>query len=141
MRVTIINRQDFVPIDEKEVRRALELLPPSPPLPGKYRLSLVYLDDAEMAELNRRYLKKDGPTDVLAFPLERDVGEVVVSGETALHEAEAREIEPAGELLLYTVHGVLHLMGYDDKTPEEADVMHEMEKRVVTGMGYSWDWD
>lgn len=138
MKVTITNEQDFLPLDEAEIRRALGVLPS---VPKKFKLSLVYLDDAQIAELNRRYLHREGPTDVLAFPMANDFGEVIVSAETALKEAQAREIEPAGELLLYTIHGVLHLIGYDDKTDDEALQMHAVEKDILTQLGYTWDWD
>jgi probable rRNA maturation factor len=107
----------------------------------KFKLSLVYITDAEIAKLNERYLKHEGSTDVLSFPLNEYEGEVIISGETAYEEAKARGIEPEGEIILYTVHGVLHLFGYDDKTPEGAEEMHRIEKEVVTQFGYTWDWD
>ena len=138
MRITIINEQDFVPVNETEIRRAIGQLPGTN---ITYRLSLVYVDDREIAKLNERYLQHQGPTDVLAFPLDPKEGEVVVSGETALNEANARSIEAQGELLLYTIHGVLHLLGHDDKTREEAEQMHAIEKNIVVANGYSWNWN
>ena len=138
MRITIINEQDFIPVKQDLIRQAIQELPG---LKKNYRLSLVYVDDREIASLNQRYLKHQGPTDVLAFPLDPKEGEVVVSAETALNEAQQRGIEARGELLLYTIHGVLHLLGYDDKTPEEAEQMHAIERRIIEASGYSWNWD
>jgi probable rRNA maturation factor len=140
MRITIINEQNFIPVNEAKVREAVHALP-SCEEKKKFRLSLVYLNDEEIAKFNERYLKHEGPTDVLAFPMDLQNGEILVSGETALREARLRGIEPEGELLLYTVHGVLHLLGYDDKTPEEASEMHAIEKKIITQLGYSWSWD
>lgn len=138
MRIIITNEQNFVPVDEKKIREALKLVPGAD---KKFRLSVVYLDNGEITKLNLRYLQKDEPTDVLAFPMESDYGEVIVSGEMALNEAQERGIEPEGELLLYTIHGTLHLMGYDDHTEEDASQMHGIERGIITQLGYTWSWD
>lgn len=138
MQITITNEQNFVEVDEKELKTVLRSLPDSP---KKYKLSLVFVDDMEIAKLNERYLKHKGPTDVLAFPFEKKEGEIIVSGETALREATQRGIEPKGELLLYSIHGMLHLIGYDDKTEEESIEMHQVEKETLIKFGYKWDWD
>lgn len=138
MRIVITNEQNFIPISEEKIRQVLSNIP-NPP--AKFRLSIVYVDDAEITKLNERYLKHEGPTDVLAFPYESGEGEVMVSAETALREATERKIEAEGELLLYTIHGTLHLMGYDDHSPEEAKQMHAVEKKILTQAGYTWNWD
>ena len=138
MRITIIDEQNFVPVNQDEIRRAIGQLPGHK---KNYRLSLVYVDDREIEKLNERYLQHQGPTDVLAFPLDPKEGEIVVSGETAFNEAKERDIEAQGELLLYTIHGVLHLLGYDDKTPEDAAQMHAIEKDIILANGYSWNWN
>ncbi len=138
MKIVITNEQDFVAVDEKNIKTILNSLPS---IPKNFRLSIVYLNDAEIAKLNERYLKHEGPTDVLAFSYSSQEGEILVSGETALREATERKIEPQGELLLYTIHGLLHLMGYDDHTVEEATTMHAIEKKTLLAAGYSWNWD
>lgn len=138
MRIIVTNEQNFVAVDEQKIREAIGSLPEAE---KKYKLSVVYVVDAEIAKMNERYLKHEGPTDVLAFPMSAKEGEIIVSGETALREATERKIEPQGELLLYTVHGTLHLLGFDDKSEEEAKKMHEIEKSVITKMGYTWNWD
>lgn len=138
MKIIITNEQDFVPVDEEKIRKALELVPWGK---KKMKISLVYVNDAEIAKLNERYLNHQGPTDVLSFPYASGEGEVIASGETAMEEAKARGIDPQGELLLYTIHGILHLLDYDDKSPEEAKEMHAKEKDIITQMGYTWNWD
>ena len=138
MKITITNEQDYIEIDKESIRKVIKLLPG---MKKNFRLSLVYVDDVEIAKLNERYLKHQGPTDVLAFPIDSDEGEIIISGETALREATERKIEPKGELMLYTIHGTLHLLGYDDKTEEEANQMHDIEKKMILELGYQWDWD
>ena len=138
MRITVTNEQNFITVDEKKIYEAIRLLPGSD---KKYRLSVVYVDDKEITKMNERYLKHEGPTDVLAFPINPKEGEVVVSAETALRESKERAVESEGELLLYTLHGTLHLLGYDDKTPEESQKMHAVEKQILLQLGYKWSWD
>jgi probable rRNA maturation factor len=85
---------------------------------SRAHISLALVDDRTIARLNRRFLGHRGPTDVLSFLLDegpgRLEGEVVVSGETARRQAARYGQTPEDELLLYVVHGVLHLAGYDD---------------------------
>ena len=100
-------------------------------------LGLVFVDDAEIARINRRFLGKNSPTDVISFPLDDAfdslAGEVVISAETARREAAARRTPIYRELALYVVHGILHLCGYDDTTPEKAEKMREREKYYLSG--------
>jgi len=138
MRITVTNEQNFLSIEEKKVYEAIRLLPGSD---KKYRLSVVYVDDKEITKMNERYLHHEGPTDVLAFPISTKEGEIIVSAETALRESKEREVESEGELLLYTLHGTLHLLGYDDKDEEESIKMHAVEKQILTQLGYKWSWD
>lgn len=105
-------------------------------------LSILFTDDARMTNLNSRYLGREGPTNVLAFPmaLPEDgagfeqvmLGDVVISVDTARKEAEE-----AGETLELTVdrlliHGILHLMGHDHEGSEaEALRMENEENRLL----------
>ena len=84
-------------------------------------ISLAIVDDPRMHELNRQYLQHDYPTDVLSFILEEDEGfldgEVIVSADYAAREAAQFGWSTDDELLLYVIHGLLHLVGYDDLAP------------------------
>ncbi|PIV39414.1 MAG: rRNA maturation RNase YbeY, partial [Candidatus Omnitrophica bacterium CG02_land_8_20_14_3_00__42_8] len=85
-------------------------------------LSLVLVNDMHIRNLNWKYRRNDSATDVLAFPM-RDsrrlsgviLGDVVISVETAKREAKKRKKALQDELDLYFVHGILHLLGYDDE--------------------------
>ncbi len=90
-------------------------------------LSLSFIDDAEMEELHVRYLDEPGPTDVLSFPLDgederglRVLGDVVVAPSVAARNNPA---DPAAELRLLVVHGILHLLGYDHEEDGEKATM------------------
>ena len=104
-------------------------------------LSLALVGDATMSRLHRQFLKKTGPTDVLTFELEHDAAGSVTSGEvvTCVPEA-ARQARRLGvsverELLLYALHGMLHLSGFDDRTASEFRAMHRMEDDILTRLG------
>lgn len=104
-------------------------------------VSVVVVDDPTIHALNRKYLQHDYPTDVLSFALENDPtrleGEIIVSSDTAERAAAQIGWSPADELLLYVVHGALHLAGYGDKAPEDAAKMHAAEAEVLDGLGVS----
>lgn len=104
-------------------------------------VSLALVDDATIHALNRRFLGHDWPTDVLSFPLGEDdaelTGEIVISVERAVAEAGTRGLEPTAEVLLYLTHGLLHLVGYDDRTPRQAARMHRREAELLAQKGIS----
>jgi probable rRNA maturation factor len=86
----------------------------------------------EIHRLNREYLAHDYPTDVLSFLLGRRddqlCGEIVVSADMAVARCGEFGLSPQDELTLYLIHGALHLVGYDDKTPEQSERMREREQ-------------
>lgn len=105
------------------------------------RLSLAVVSDATMRRVNREFHSCDEPTDVLAFALgaggtDGFDAEVIVSLDTARREAAAHRVEPAAELMLYVVHGVLHLMGYDDHALADARRMHARAVAILDGIGH-----
>lgn len=127
-------------IDAGQIRRALRAVLQRHGC-RRARLSVALVDDRRIADLNQAYLQHTGPTDVLSFDL-RDAeqeapleGEIVVSTETAAREAARREHPVEAEVLLYVVHGALHLLGHDDQTEEQAARMHVEENRVLTALG------
>ncbi len=94
--------------------------------------------DAEIRRLNTQFRGVNRRTDVLAFPLDAPLlGEVIISAETARRQAARLGIPVALELDLLVTHGVLHLVGYDDREPLEARLMHEREREILTRRGRS----
>jgi probable rRNA maturation factor len=98
-------------------------------------ISLAVVDDDAIHELNRRHLDHDWPTDVLSFILEEQAGhlegEVIISADTAAAAAEEYGCSANDEQLLYVVHGMLHLVGYRDKSAAEAQEMRAAEARYL----------
>ncbi len=106
-------------------------------------VSVVLTDDEHIRRLNRDYRGVDYPTDVLAFSqLEGEparaaeapvaLGDVIISVETAKRQAAQRKYPVTEELDLLVIHGVLHLLGYDDETEAAAAEMRRHEKAVLS---------
>ncbi|MEQ8790774.1 MAG: rRNA maturation RNase YbeY [Pirellulaceae bacterium] len=102
-------------------------------------ISLAVVDDPTIHDLNRRYLQHDYATDVLSFLLDeqqgRLEGEVIVSADTAAAAAEQYGWSLNDELLLYVVHGALHLVGYDDLDPDSKAEMRRRERLHLARFG------
>src|SRR3989338_4772882 len=109
-------------------------------------LSLVLVNDMYIRNLNWKYRRNDSATDVLAFPM-RDsrrlsgviLGDVVISVETAKREAKKRKKDLQDELDLYFVHGILHLLGYDDEKIRKKKKMKQKEKELMESLCSSRD--
>ncbi len=136
--IDITDQQTTLVVDPTRLRQAaLRVL--ADHAPPAVRLSIAVVDDPTIHELNRRYLQHDYPTDVLSFVLEREAdyleGEVVVSSDTAVAQAAGYGLQPLDELLLYVMHGVLHLVGFDDKSPDMRQQMRCAERRYLEELG------
>jgi len=139
IKIEIANRQDAHKINRPLLRRVLSHTMRGAGLSGT--LSLAVVDEARMAELNRRYLGRLEPTDVLSFPLQDEtsgpLGEIVVCADTAAKESARRRRSFDAELALYAVHGLLHLAGYDDTTEEQRTRMRRREREILSKFGLS----
>ena len=110
-------------------------------------LSVVLCDDAFIRPLNREWRGKDKATDVLSFPQEEAVapgrfealptvlGDVVISTETAVRQAEELGHPLSVELEALLVHGILHLVGFDHEDPDDAGQMRAEEVRLLGVLG------
>jgi len=103
------------------------------------QLSVAIVGARRMANLHWQYLGVGGPTDVLTFDLGSDRrhgrldGEIVLCADVARRQRAWR-----AELALYLVHGVLHLAGYDDRTPRAARRMHAREAELLRELGIAY---
>lgn len=113
-------------------------------------VSLLITDDEGIHELNRTYRGVDAPTDVLSFPLIDDdegavatdvgvevphLGDIVISWQRAMAQAEEYGHSLEREFAFLSVHGLLHLLGYDHETEEEARVMRDHEEAILGRLG------
>lgn len=106
------------------------------------RLEVAIVEDAEMRKLHRRWMGLGSTTDVLSFDLSDGGDDGVVDAQLVVCKPVAvRSAAEVGgdwrmELLLYVVHGCLHLCGYDDVTASKAARMHRREDEILQGLGY-----
>ena len=103
---------------------------------GHASISVALVDDATIHAINRRHLDHDWPTDVITFVLSEPGdpylhAELVISAEMAASTAKEAGVDPRSELALYLVHGLLHLCGLDDGTPDDADAMRRREGEIL----------
>jgi probable rRNA maturation factor len=124
-------------------------------------VSLTFVRDPEMRELNREHRGKDAPTDVLSFPLysadafdrsgatrplpwddraERMLGDIVVSVDTARRQADEYDAPLAREVQRLLIHAVLHLAGHDHVEAGERAVMEAEERRLADAIGMPWPY-
>jgi probable rRNA maturation factor len=105
------------------------------------QLSIVLIGDRAMAELHDRFMGLPDSTDVLTFPIDLDVrgkpltGEVFICVPYARRTAKSRGIDVQKEVLLYALHGMLHLCGFDDRTESGFAQMHRKEDRILQQLG------
>ncbi len=99
-------------------------------------LDLAVVGPDEIADLNRRYRARQGPTDVLSFDLSEPgadavSAQLVVCADAAAVQGPFHGNTPEDELLLYVIHGLLHLMGYDDTTPRTAARIRARQQELL----------
>ncbi|CAE7440575.1 rRNA maturation RNase YbeY [Botrimarina mediterranea] len=134
MNIEIANQQSTLSIDEDRIRRVAAAILADAGY-GEGELSVAVVDDPTIHELNVRHLQHDYPTDVLSFALldepPRLEGEVIVSADTAVENAAEYGWPAEDELLLYVIHGTLHLAGHRDKADDEVAAMRAAERRYL----------
>jgi len=99
----------------------------------KASLTIYITTDAEIHKLNRAFHATDAPTDVLAFPADDSdyLGDIAISYDTAKRQAHDAGWRIADEIDLLAVHGILHLLGYDDVTPRKRAKMWKRQEEIL----------
>ena len=106
------------------------------------------VDDGEMAQLNANYRGKDGATNVLSFPADLPaelelplLGDIVICAPVVIAEADQQGKTASAHWAHMTVHGTLHLLGYDHVKEEEAEIMEALESAILRQLGYSCPYE
>lgn len=143
----ILNRQRRVPLALKSLARFSERVQRELGFPEE-SVTVCFVSDPAMARMNRKFRDKLGPTDVLSFPareiprgsrrhretsVDRYVGDIVISPQTARRYARRRSHGLASELRVLILHGMIHLAGYDHET-DNGEMMH-LERRLRRRLG------
>ena len=152
------DEQSAHPVDAMRLVRLAKAVLAAQGVKADSELSMLFVDEEAMAELNKRFLGKDGPTDVLAFPIDDDdvveggrspdslgpgngvdpdadppnlLGDVVVCPAVAARNAPDHAGTYENEMDLLVVHGILHVLGMDHVDTEEAEAMEQREKELL----------
>ena len=146
MKIQIANKQNKIKVAKRDIRStAIKLL--------KYlnctdkEISISFVDDKTIQQLNYQYLERNKPTNVLSFSLQEGefsninpliLGDIVISVDTAQQEASLRSFTFEQEINFLIIHGLLHLLGYnhENTTKEEARKMKKKEKNLFNLLNY-----
>jgi probable rRNA maturation factor len=151
--------EQTLPVSLPKMQRLAESVLGAEGMGGDAELGMRFVDETIMGELNKRFMGADGPTDVLAFPMEDDLaetgrspdngttgpssdrtdtsepplllGDVVVCPAVAARNASSRGVAYEDELALLVVHGVLHILGMDHAEPDEAVAMEAKQREYL----------
>ena len=108
-------------------------------------ISIALVDDPTIRDLNKQYLNHDYETDVISFVLEESdtalTGQLLVSTDTAEKMGQQIGVPMQHELLLYVIHGMLHLVGFDDTDPESVEKMRAAEADYLGRFGIKHHWE
>jgi probable rRNA maturation factor len=158
MAVFVSDEQSSVALDLPRWVRLAQLALAEERVPRDAEVSLIFVDEDSIADLNRRFLDGVGVTDVLAFPIDDDVvaggrrpddggrgpgspkepddppvvlGDVVICPTVAARQAPEHDVSVDDELALLVVHGILHLLNYDHAEEREAEAMQRRERELL----------
>jgi probable rRNA maturation factor len=150
MNVFFADEQDE-PLPAVDLRDLAEMTLVAEGLAPNTEVTVLAVTDEQMADYNERFMSKEGPTDVLAFPLEQlvpgqppvptlngpplNLGDVVIAPAYVRRQAESRQVAFEDELSLMVTHGILHLLGYDHADESEAEAMERREAEILKLVG------
>lgn len=150
MSVFLANEQSE-PVDLTALRELAELVVSDEGYPETTEVTVLLVDEGEMAGYNQRFLDREGPTDVLAFPVEHllpgvvpehdphgpplVIGDVLIAPSYVKRQANELGVSFEDEMALMVTHGVLHLIGYDHVEDAEAERMEQRERDLLAKGG------
>ena len=139
MKIHLINQQKDLPVKTRTWQKALKEVA-SHQGETFEEVTLHFVTKDVICELHADYFDDPSPTDCISFPIDgpdepfRVLGEVFICPQVAIEYTEQNGGRPVEEAMLYAVHGLLHLFGYDDMTPEERQVMRRLEKKHLNNL-------
>lgn len=143
MSIEVLNETE-ADVDVAEFRDVAEYVLAQMHVATDAELAIMFIDPEPMEELHVKWLELEGPTDVMSFPMDElrpgspesptpagVLGDIVICPQVAREQALAAGHSTAEEMLLLTVHGILHLLGYDHAEPEEERVMFTLQRQLL----------
>ena len=141
-KLEIINLQKFHRVNKNKIKELVKGVLKAESADAE--INVVLVDNKKIKEMNNAFLGHNYATDVLSFAYEKEekqknnvTGEIIISVEMAARLARRQERAVEGELALYLTHGLLHVLGYNDKKKADAKKMHQREQVLLTNLGYN----
>lgn len=130
----VFNQQNTLSIDPQSVKTATEFILKH--ANARFNeLTIYFVEEDEICKLHADFFDDPSPTDCISFPMDdasdagyKVLGDIFINPKAAIEYAKTENSDPYEELTLYLIHGILHLLGYDDLTEEETKKMREAEK-------------
>ena len=138
--VIIKDLQKKFELDRKSMKKLINnILISENPEADDIEVSLVFTDDSHIEKLNKQYLGREGPTDVISFYLDNErtpdgkliLGDIVISVDTAEIQAQEQGHSFSEELETLIVHGMLHLLGYDHEKDDESEIFWAKQNSLL----------
>lgn len=147
MTVEVLNETEF-DIDVSEISNLASFAITKMKVHPLADLSVIFVDENSIAELNQRWMAEEGPTDVLSFPMDELrpgdnsqqsadslLGDIVICPQVAKRQADEANKNFSTEIHLLLVHGFLHLLGFDHAEPEEHKQMFSLQDQILSEWG------
>ena len=145
-----IDNSSYFKIDEDSLKRYVKQMLNFLDVNTNSDVSILFVDEEEMAQLHLRWMKESGPTDVMSFPMD-DVllqdkkarakkailGDIIVCPSVALNDAKSESINPAFHLVFLIAHGILHLLGQDHQEDSQRGLMQKKEQGIMNSLRVS----
>lgn len=133
-----VHRRTAVPaeLDDARIEKVVQLVLAAESADGDWTVGVVFVDDAEMQRMHRDFMGLDEPTDIMTFPTDPEEdgtlgGDLIISADTAAANAAEHGQTTAQELEFLIAHGMLHLLGWDDQTPDERAAMLARQTEIL----------
>jgi len=138
VKVTVKNLQKIIPINPRKITEVIFKVLSSEKIKKPGEINILVVGDKEIKEFNLLYLGCNSVTDVISFDdstTKRELlADIVVSAEAARRNARIFKTVPLYELYLYVIHGILHLVGYDDNNKKNRVIMHQKEEYLCSNI-------
>ena len=135
MKITIKNLQNKLPLGQTKIKNLIRRILKGENITASGWINICFVDNALIKKFNSKFLKSRSSTDVLAFNLGNKrkimLADIMISTDQAILQARSFKTTPGYELLLYVAHGLLHILGFDDHSPEQTKLMRKKESEYV----------
>ena len=137
MKVAVRNLQKKIPVNAKRIAKTVLKILSIEGIRKSGEITFCFVNDTKIKELNSKYLGKNKPTDVIAFDIaepkspDKIFADIVISTDRAIDNAARFKTSPLFELYLYVIHGVLHILGYADKSKKNRLIMRQKEESLL----------